>query len=181
MLRQMPSEEGRARVEPVPAAEAAKVRVTPEELVRAMAAIEARREQEARERDGTIAIGDAVQELGLNATPEEILAAVQAQRVRQVQPVTRSGRPLLRRAVLTVAALTLGLFVVRSTVAVAVAPPSVATPASVSEAPPADPNPPSVSGDLDRDGRADLLMPLNTPNRYDFPPPPTPGGGSMTP
>jgi len=53
---------------------AAQVRVTPEELAAAIARLEARRAGA----DGKIAIGDAVTELSLDATPEEVLAEVQA-------------------------------------------------------------------------------------------------------
>ena len=53
---------------------AAQVRVTPEELAAAVARLEARRAGA----DGKIAIGDAVSELSLDATPEEVLAEVRA-------------------------------------------------------------------------------------------------------
>ncbi len=55
---------------------AAKVRVTPEELAAAVTALQIRKEGS----PGTIAIGDAVEELGLDVTPEEVLAEVQAKR-----------------------------------------------------------------------------------------------------
>ena len=53
---------------------AAQVRVTPEELAAAITRLEARRAGA----DGKIALGDAVRELSLDATPEEVLAEVQA-------------------------------------------------------------------------------------------------------
>ena len=59
---------------------AAKVRVTPEELAAAVTALQIRKEGQ----PGTIAIGDAVEELGLDVTPEEVLAEVQAR--RQAKP-----------------------------------------------------------------------------------------------
>ena len=59
---------------------AAKVRVTPEELAAAISRIEARKDADQRQGDGTIPIGDAVQQLGLEATPEEVLAEVQVSR-----------------------------------------------------------------------------------------------------
>ena len=58
---------------------AAQVRVTPEELAAAITALQIRKEGQ----PGTIAIGDAVEELGLDVTPEEVLAEVRA---RQVTP-----------------------------------------------------------------------------------------------
>lgn len=53
---------------------AAQVHVTPEELAAAITALQIRKEGQT----GTIAIGDAVEELGLDVTPEEVLAEVQA-------------------------------------------------------------------------------------------------------
>ncbi len=81
---------------------AARVRVTPEELAAAIARIEARQDTDQRRADGTIPIGEAVQQLGLEATPEEVLAEVQAGR-RQAVPRKRR-MPLGRRL-----ALSLGL------------------------------------------------------------------------
>ncbi len=59
-----------------PSPSAAQVRVTPEELAAAVTALQIRKEGQ----PGTIAIGDAVEELGLDVTPEEVLAEVQARR-----------------------------------------------------------------------------------------------------
>ena len=55
---------------------AAQVRVTPEELAAAVTALQIRKEGQ----PGTIAISDAVEELGLDGSPEEILKEVEAQR-----------------------------------------------------------------------------------------------------
>ena len=57
---------------------AAQVRVTPEELAAAITSLQIRKEGQ----PGTIAIGDAVEELGLDVTPEEVLAEVQARRTK---------------------------------------------------------------------------------------------------
>lgn len=57
-------------------------RVTPEELSRALAAIEARRQAEAGRLAGTIPIDQAVSELHLDSTSDEIWAEVQAQRAK---------------------------------------------------------------------------------------------------
>lgn len=61
---------------------AAQVRVTPEELAAAVTALQIRKEGQ----PGTIAIGDAVEELGLDVTPEEVLAEVQARRATNKRP-----------------------------------------------------------------------------------------------
>jgi len=61
-----------------PAQSAARVRVTPEELAAAVTALQIRKEGQ----PGTIAIGDAVEELGLDVSPEEVLAEVEARRVK---------------------------------------------------------------------------------------------------
>jgi len=61
-----------------PSQPAAQVRVTPEELATALSRIEARKDAGQRHADGTIPIGEAVQQLGLDTTPEEVLAEVQA-------------------------------------------------------------------------------------------------------
>lgn len=59
---------------------AAQARVTPEELAAAITRLEARKDAGQRHLEGTIPIGEAVQQLGLEATPEEVLAEVQAGR-----------------------------------------------------------------------------------------------------
>lgn len=61
---------------------AAKVRVTPEELAAALSRLEAQKEAGQRQADGTIPLGEAVQELGLNTTPEELLQEIEAGRAR---------------------------------------------------------------------------------------------------
>jgi len=69
-------------------ASAAQTRVTPEELAHAIASLEARKLEEVRLQENTIPIGQAVRELNLDATPEEVLAEVRAQ--RQAQAATPS-------------------------------------------------------------------------------------------
>lgn len=59
---------------------AAEVRVGAKELADAVAALQARKEEAARRVEGTIPIQEAIDELHLDATPEEILAEVRAQR-----------------------------------------------------------------------------------------------------
>lgn len=72
---------------------AAQVRVTPEELAAAVARLEARKAGT----DGRIAIGEAVRELSLDATSEEVLAEVQAGRQAQTPaPLQKKQRRGLR-------------------------------------------------------------------------------------
>ena len=61
-----------------PSQPAANVRVTPEELAAAVTALQIRKEGS----PGTIAIGDAVEELGLDVSPEEVLVEVEARRIK---------------------------------------------------------------------------------------------------
>ncbi len=64
---------------PTPVSQA---RVTPEELTQALAAIESRKQAEASRLAGTIPIGDAIADLHLDSTPEDIWAEVQSQRAK---------------------------------------------------------------------------------------------------
>lgn len=93
---------------------AAQVRVTPQELAAAIARLEARQ----GETDGTIPLGDAVQELGLNATPEELLREIEAGRARQQErPIGPRKARVLRVALSGLAAAVLivsGLVVART-------------------------------------------------------------------
>jgi hypothetical protein len=89
---------------------AVEFRVSGEELVQAMAAIEARREAAAHELAETITIGEAIRELELDATPEEIRAVVQSSRSTQAaaaakQRARRRWRRALLGAVLPVSTL----------------------------------------------------------------------------
>jgi len=96
-----------------PPSPAAQVRVTPQELAAALARLEARQGG----LDGTIPLGDAVQELGLNATPEELLREIEAGRARQQasHPKTRLAKAGRAAAALTCGGLLLlgGLFAFR--------------------------------------------------------------------
>jgi len=69
---------------------AAQVRVTPEELAAAITRLEARKDAGQRHTAGTIPIGEAVQQLGVDTTPEEVLAEVWA--IRQ-EPMRTKRRP----------------------------------------------------------------------------------------
>ena len=83
---------------------AAQVRVTPEELAAAITALQIRKEGQ----PGTIAIGDAVEELGLDVTPEEVLAEVQARRQAALKR-TRQSRGQRFVLALGLAGVLLGL------------------------------------------------------------------------
>ena len=68
-------------------------RVTPEELNAALAAIEARRQAEAAHLAGTIPIDQAVSDLHLNSTPDEIWAEVKTQREKASLPTVPVEQP----------------------------------------------------------------------------------------
>jgi hypothetical protein len=88
----------------------ANARVTPEELAKALAAIEARQEQSATETANTIPIGDAIRQLGFDASSDEIWTEVQAQRQSQVQTIrTRMPRKVRLRLWLAACAGVFGL------------------------------------------------------------------------
>lgn len=101
MLNQQTAEAEEAKT----SSRAADVRVSNDELVAAMAAIEARRNDP--HFCDTIALGDAVQQLGLDMTPEQLLAEIQAKR-QQAPPVVRK-RPHTRRLLGAVLALSLAV------------------------------------------------------------------------
>lgn len=61
-------------------------RVTPDELSKALAAIEARRQAEAAHLAGTIPLDQAVSDLHLDSTSDEIWAEVQKQRAKAAMP-----------------------------------------------------------------------------------------------
>lgn len=67
---------------PEPPLTVSQMRVTPDELTHALAAIEARRQADA----GTIPLDQAVSELHLDSTSDEIWAEVQAQRAKAAAP-----------------------------------------------------------------------------------------------
>ena len=77
MLQHEPQEQPTTTEQPVPAAQR---RVTSKELARAINALEARKEAAASELAGTVPIGQVVDELKLEATPEQIWDQVQKQR-----------------------------------------------------------------------------------------------------
>jgi len=71
-------------------------RVTLEELNAALAAIEARKQAEAAHLAGTIALDQAVSELHLDSTPDEIWTEVQAQRAAVPQTLPQKSLPQTR-------------------------------------------------------------------------------------
>lgn len=100
----------RQQTEEVSTSPAESARITPEELTQALASIEARNEAEAARLAGTIPIDQAVSELRLDSTSDEIWAEVQAQRAKaiaaqreqeqqeQAAQEAREGRRAARRA-----------------------------------------------------------------------------------
>ena len=74
---------------PPPSQPAAKVRVTPEELAAAITRLEARKDSHQHQADGTVAIGDVVQELSLTLSPEDIEAEINQQRAERSSVKTR--------------------------------------------------------------------------------------------
>src|SRR4051794_1149400 len=68
--------------------DAAQQYVSSEELVRALASIESHHEGASADR---LKIGDAIQQLGLDVTPEQILAEIDAHRIRQIEAVGRAA------------------------------------------------------------------------------------------
>lgn len=82
---------------PEPPISVAQARVTPDELAQALAAIEARRQAEAAHLAGTIPIDQAVSDLHLDSTSDEIWEEVKAQRTKtaaaQQKPVAYAAPP----------------------------------------------------------------------------------------
>ncbi len=76
----------------LPPHSAAEARATPEELAAAITRLDARKDADQRQAEGTVAIGEVVQQLGLDATPEELLAEVQAGRAQQAKPKKGASR-----------------------------------------------------------------------------------------
>ena len=72
-------------LDPTPdaAESAAHYRVSAQELSHIVSILQARKEAEARQRANTVALGDAVEQLGLEMSPEELLAEIQADRTRR--------------------------------------------------------------------------------------------------
>ena len=86
-----------------PPKSAAQVRVTPEELAAAVTALQIRKEGQ----PGTIAIGDAVEELGLDVTPEEVLAEVQGRRATKKRLLSKTRLKVLSAALAALVGLSI--------------------------------------------------------------------------
>jgi hypothetical protein len=75
------------------------VHVTSQELARALSAIESRRQAQAERDIDTIALGEAIRQLGLDVTADELMAEVRAQReAEMVEAETIVDQPLRRRS-----------------------------------------------------------------------------------
>lgn len=83
--------------DPEAAVSAPQARVTPAELSEALAAIEARKQAEASSLAGTIPIEQAVSDLHLDSSPEEIWAEVQTQREKIRTEQVRAASEAARR------------------------------------------------------------------------------------
>jgi hypothetical protein len=81
-------------------AEASQQYVSAEELVRALASIETRQMGEAHDR---VKIGEAIQQLGLDMSAEQILAEVNAERIRRISESQHAARR--RKNLATVSAI----------------------------------------------------------------------------
>lgn len=125
--------------EQAPPTPAALVRVTPQELASALARLEARQEAGKRHRDGTVALGEVVQELGLPVTPEELWREVQVGRTQaQAAPRRASRARVLQAGAVFAVALALtwgGIAFLRSPPQPSAAPIAVAAPAPTPAAP----------------------------------------------
>lgn len=87
------------------AEEASQQYVSSDELVRALASIETRQMGEAHDR---VKIGEAIQQLGLDVSPEQILAEVNAERIRRISEAQHAAAR--RRNLVTVSTI-VALFV----------------------------------------------------------------------
>jgi hypothetical protein len=107
-------------------------RVTPEELAQALAAVESRRAEEQQREADTIALGDAILQLDLNVTPEELLAEMNRQRQERqqagVHKKQRRQRILVLGMALCASLLFNLLYIARSHVDVAPARAATVTP-----------------------------------------------------
>lgn len=99
---------------PSPSQPASEVRVTPEELAAAITRLEARKDTHQHQADSTVAIGDVVEQLGLDATPEEILLEVESgRRSASLQRGTRMSVKQRLGLILTGGLLAASLVVIR--------------------------------------------------------------------
>src|SRR5947207_10074951 len=83
----------------------ASVRATPEEVAEAVAAIELRREGIGTD---SIALGDAINQLSLDATPEELLAEIQSRRATG-KKLAKARSPWRRRLAMLGILVSVGL------------------------------------------------------------------------
>lgn len=118
--------------EPLPAA---KVRVTPTELADALAVMQARKEGDL----DTIALGDAVHDLNLDETPEDVLRVVQARREEVQREQATSRRKTKRTRWLALTAAMFAVFPVTHLLRThgqthSASPAAIATPAVIAEA-----------------------------------------------
>jgi len=150
MLRQENALDETTRYVPPPVPPAAPVggtRVSTDELIAAVADIEARRDASQRWKADTIALGDAVQQLGLNMSPEELLAAIEDLRARRFAEAqeramshtrrrSKRGRFVFMSLLILTPLILIGFLLTSSREMARVAPPAmIATPATVIPSP----------------------------------------------
>ena len=74
------------------------LRVTPEEVAIAAAAFEAKRDAEHSWRETSLPLGEAIQHLGLNATPQELAPEVAALRTERAKRATQAQQDQISKA-----------------------------------------------------------------------------------
>ena len=98
-------------IDPTPQSDesAAQYRVSAQELAHVVSAIQARKDAEARQRANTVALGEAVEQLGLDMTPDELLAEIQADRARRSGGTRPKRQPTAQRHTFATFAVCAGL------------------------------------------------------------------------
>ena len=93
------------------ASSAGQMRVKKEEFARAIAALEARRQSEAQAQEGTVVIGEVLQQLQIDLSADEVLHEIE--RLHSSQPQEKNvRRPLWTADQLAAAKLIVGIFLV---------------------------------------------------------------------
>lgn len=94
-----------------PVSSAGQMRVKKDEFARAVAALEARRQSEAQAQEGTVLLGDVLQQLQIDLPPEEVLHEIEA--LHSDQPREKAARsPLWNADQLAAIKLIAGMFFV---------------------------------------------------------------------
>ena len=114
---------------------ASQVRVTPQELARALATIEARKEAESQQRADTISLGEAIRQLDINATPEELLDAIRARTAAKTEIRPSNSRKSAKvLAIVLILCLLIPLAWVLEAYETSVPPPAILSPTPLAAA-----------------------------------------------